>query len=92
MSTFSISKKPSTSGMWLTKENMSHTYSALHHSEIIDVFISREGEFNREIITKLHEKNKRSTSFENECAVGSTFMHFLDSYYSWNILRKEIKR
>ena len=32
---------------------MSHSYSAIQCPEIMDIFVSREGEFNRDIITKL---------------------------------------
>ena len=80
MSTYTISEKPSSDRMWLVKVTMSHSYSALQCPETMDVFASREENCRIDVVDKFHKKKRTNSSYENECASGSTYMIFFYSY------------
>ena len=93
LSTFSIAGKSSVEKVFHGKETMAHVHAAIERPEILESIMRKEedgGEEFRSNIIKLHSKNKLPNANSKLHTLGSTFMHFLDSYFTWNVLRKEI--
>ena len=91
--TFSIAGKLSVERVFHGKNTMAHVCAAIERPEILESIMRKEEDGGKEFrsnLIKLHSKNKFPGTNSKLHTLGSTFMYFLDSYFTWNIFRKEI--
>ena len=72
---------------------MTHVHAAVERPETMEALIRKQsdgGDEQREGLIMLNEKHKVSVVNYQKHVNRATFMHFQDSYSTWNALRKEV--